>query len=56
MIEVERARHRHPVVRTKHDLGVEAANCAGRWRNNQLAEAIDELGSRENQNRSALIR
>jgi hypothetical protein len=56
MVEVQCARHWHPVLWAKHEFGIDTADSASRRHNDQLADAIDEFGSRENQNGSALVR
>jgi hypothetical protein len=56
MIEVERAHHRHSVVGAKYNFGVEAADSAGHGNDDQLPKTIDELGSSEDQDRSAFVR
>ena len=56
MIEIERATHRHSIVRRQLHFSCKAANGSRRRYDYDFVEAIYNLVSSENQNRATLVR
>ncbi len=43
MIEIQRARHRHPVTGRQHDLSRQSTNCSSRPRDDDLVKPVDDV-------------
>src|SRR5258708_38173084 len=56
MIEIKRARSRHPVVGCQDYLSCQSPNCSRRRYDDDLVQTVDDVISRENQNGPPLIR
>src|SRR5450759_5813099 len=55
MIEIQRARGRHPVIRCQDYLSRQSPNCSRRRYDDDLVQTVDNVISCENQNRPPLI-